>query len=210
MPSVRLLSAVCVVLLAACSSLDNPIIRTIAHATGQQPSPPTPEFNPKYRYLRVDVQGRIFYLTWAYLDQGVEVWYSPGREVLRLLNGRMEGSTGLLTEWRQVTLPALPHWTTLAKLPHYDWIRQRDIMPGYRYGIEDHLTLTPIAPVMDSHLQGLSPSTLFWFKEVDHDSADPLPVARYAVDLAHDRVVYGETCLSRSLCFSWQRWPVGH
>ncbi|WP_434782201.1 YjbF family lipoprotein [Ferrovum myxofaciens] len=210
MPSVRLLSAVCAVLLAACSSLDNPVIRTLAHATGQQPSSPPPEFNPKYRYLRIDVQGRVFYLTWAYLDQGVEVWYSPGREVLRLLNGRVEGSTGLLTEWRQVALPTLPPWTRLAKLPHYDWIRQRDVMPGYRYGIEDHLTLTPIAPVMDSHLQGLSPGSLLWFKEVDRNSADPLPVARYAVDLAHDRVVYGDTCLSRSLCFSWQRWPAGH
>jgi len=75
-----------------------------------------------------------------------------------------------------------------------------------------------------SALQGLDAQKLTWFEENSQPpqvagqlsfphfgSSATLPPARYAMDSrdGKEMVVYGEQCLSRELCFTWQRWPVG-
>lgn len=185
--------------------MDNPVLKTMSHAVpsfGEGGG--NPSLNPDFRYLRLVVDGRVVYLALGNNDHGVEVWYSSMREVLRLENGRIAGVTGTATEWRNVYIPDFPSWQSLEKSKKpYKWTRVRDVMPGYRYGIRDELVLHAIPAPRNSELMRLDPASLAWFEEDDVSRA--LPPARYAVD-SSGKAVYGETCLSPDLCFSWQSW----
>ena len=219
--------------LSGCSAASNAILQTLPYAYGRNPGVDNARLNPDFRYLRVTVSGRVALLALGYVDshsQGpIEVWYSAEREVLRLQNGRLVGAVGLTTEWRNVLLPELPSWAVAARADRgFRWTRTRDVMPGYRFGVKDALSLHVVATPTRSALQGLETQRLTWFEErVESGSvawlsgifgngvgADAvLPPARYAVDFqgGQETVVYGEHCLAAELCFTWQRWPVqGH
>ena len=161
----------------------------------------------------------------------IQVWYSAEREVLRFQNGRLVGATGLTTEWRTVSLPELPAWQALARAEApVRWVRTRDVMPGYRYGVRDALALRVTPAPSRSALQGLDPQALTWFEERFESAPGPdltLPPARYAVQIQKPHhpgaqgappllgeegtgvVVYGEQCVAPQTCFTWQRWPAG-
>lgn len=181
--------------------------------------------NPDFRYMRVVVDGRVVFLALGNEDKDangtIEVWYSAEREVLRFQNGRLVGAIGLSTEWRSVALPVLPSWKMLSRAENpTPWTRIRDVMPGYRFGVQDALVLRRIAAPGKSEMQGMDPGSLTWFEEqADAGTSlrdaslvfdQALPLARYAVDMRDGKeiVVYGEQCLAPELCFSWQRWPV--
>jgi len=219
-----------VVALSACSAGSNAILQTLPHAYGRNPGVDNARLNPNFRYLRVTIDGRVVLLALGNLDshpQGpIEVWYSAEREVLRLQHGRLVGAVGLTTEWRDVLLHELPSWSAAARANQAIlWTRTRDVMPGYRFGVKDVLSLRVVAEPMQSAVKGLDLRRLTWFEERAESgsvggfstffgnsaSADvPLPPALYAVDLhgGRETVVYGEQCLARDLCFTWQRWPV--
>jgi len=181
--------------------------------------------NPVFRYLRVTVARRTALLVLGYVEphpQGpIEVWYSAEREVIRLQDGRVVGAIGLTTEWRNVALANAPSWLTLNKAHSTArHVRVRDTMPGYKYGLKETLVLAAAPPPARSALRSLDPQSLSWFEETAEteptgstrggtSDEDRLPVARYAVapDGGNAQVVYGEQCLSRDLCFAWQRWP---
>ena len=227
---IRTLAAVLslVSVLFGCSSAGNAILQTLPYAYGRNPGVDNARLNPRFSYLRLTVGGHIALLALGYVDSDshgpIEVWYSAEREVLRLQNGRLVGAVGLTTEWRNVRFPALPSWSAVAHAGRaISWTRTRDVMPGYRFGVKDRLSLRVIAAPRDSALRGLDPERLTWFEERDlseprgglsgifGDADDaPLPPARYAVDFAggKETVVYGEQCLAADLCFTWQRWPV--
>jgi hypothetical protein len=216
--------------LTACSSSSNAILQTLPYAIGRDSKLANARLNQDFRYLRVSVKGRVVLLALGNVDghpQGpIEVWYSAEREVLRLQNGRLVGAVGLTTEWRDVFLPELPSWSALARGDQaFRWTRTRDVMPGYRYGVKDALSLRVVPEPKRSALQGLDSQRLTWFEELVESGpvaglsrifvgsavADAeLPPARYAVDLrdGQESVVYGEQCLAPELCFAWQRWPV--
>ena len=218
------------VALSGCSAGGNAILKTLPYAYGRNPPVDNARLNPNFHYLRVAVRGHVALLALGNVDsypQGpVEVWYSAEREVLRLQNGRLVGAVGLTTEWRNVTLPELPSWSAVAHADRaYRWTRTRDVMPGYQYGVKDHLLLRVIEAPQRSALQGLDPRRLTWFQERGESGSVAglsgivgngggagavLPPARYAVDFRGDQetVVYGEQCLAADLCFTWQRWPV--
>jgi len=200
------------------------MVQTLQDAVQSQRGVPDARLNPAFRYLRVTIDGRVAFLALGSEDkhpQGpVEVWFSGQREVVRLQNGRIVGVAGLTTEWRNVVLPEMPSWSAVAvaKQP-VQWVRMRDVMPGYRFGVRDELSLRPILVPQKSALQGVDPKSFSWFEEqVRSDSRStifaslasemPLPPARYAVDLRDGKevVVYGEQCLAAELCFTWQRW----
>lgn len=181
--------------------------------------------NPNFSYLRVVVGGRVVYLALGYEDSDphgyAEVWYSAEREVLRFQNGRLIGATGLPVEWRSVSLPALPSWSALSRAEQpFRWVRTRDVMPGYSFGVRDALVVRSISPPGQNELQGVDSKSLTWFEEQTGPETftgcsgcfpdKSLPPARYAVDFrgGKDAVVYGEQCLAPDLCFTWQRWPV--
>jgi hypothetical protein len=215
--------------LSGCSASSNAILQTLPYAYRRNPGVDSARLNPNFRYLRVTIGGRVALLALGNVDshpQGpIEVWYSAEREVLRLQHGRLVGAVGLTTEWRDVSLPELPSWSVAARANQaYLWIRTRDVMPGYRFGVKDALSLRVVSEPKRSALQGLDPQRLTWFEERaesgsvaglsavfgNSSTVDiPLPPARYAVDLQGGRetVVYGEQCLAPELCFTWQRWP---
>jgi hypothetical protein len=144
----------------------------------------------------------------------VEVWIGAGGEVLRLQNGRVQGVSGLPVEWRQVSLPLFPSWSTIAaaNAPH-EWTRVRDVMPGYRSTLKDGLIVRPIEVPGRTRIQGYEPATLRWFEErplARHSPDSDLPPARYAVEYegGKETVVYAEQCLSQEVCLTWQHWYV--
>ena len=216
--------------LCACAPATTAILQTLPHAYGGSASVDRARLNPNFRYLRLTIDGRVVLLAQGNVDnhpQGpIEVWYSAEREVLRFQNGHLVGAVGLTTEWREVALSNLPLWTAAARGGEsFRWTRTRDIMPGYRFGVKDDLTLRVVPPPARSALKDLDSQRLTWFEERveaapvawlarvlggGSDTNLPLPPARYAVDLRDggETVVYGEQCLAPKLCFTWQRWPV--
>jgi hypothetical protein len=211
------LSIACLgLLLTACTSSGSAIWDSMR--AGVRPAPPVDQstLSRDVSYLRLLVDGREVYLALGYVDDqprgAVEVWYSAGREVLRLQGGRVVGTAGLLTEWRQVVLPELPAWR--AMVGGHRWTRGRDVMPGYRMGVTDTLDVRGIPAPPDVKLTGFEGVALVWFEErAETMPADPalrLPPARYAVyvdEAGTETVVYGEQCIAADLCFTWQLWP---
>lgn len=217
--------------LSACTPGMDAIVETVRSAVQGPPSSDSARLNPKVRYLRVTISGRVVFLALGFVDshpQGpIEVWYSAEREVLRLQNGRLVGAVGLTTEWRNVALPELlPSWSAVARAQQpVQWVRMRDVMPGYRFGVRDALVLGVIPPPQKNALQDLDPQSLTWFEEriqSEHRAEygtkfltaltgdKILPPTRYAVALRDGRetVVYGEPCVAPDLCFTWQQWTV--
>ncbi len=209
--------------LAGCAGSTTAVFDSLKYAVQRNSDLASVKLNPDFRYLRASIQGRTVLLVLGYVDQHplgpVEVWYSAEREVLRLQNGRIVGATGLTTEWRNVQLSDSPRWASILAAAFHSIKRVRDIMPGYSYGVEDTLVARPSSPPARSSLIDVDPSSLAWFEETiarTHRTGRPGPafdsdaVSRFAVriDGTQETVVYGEQCLSKEVCFAWQRWPV--
>ncbi len=159
-----------VAVLSACSASSNAILQTLPYAYGRNRGVDSARLNPNFRYLRVTIGGRVVLLALGNKDADsrgpVEVWYSAEREVLRLQHGRVVGAVGLTTEWRDVLLPALPSWSALARGDKaFRWTRTRDVMPGYRFGVKDTLSLRVVEEPKRGELQGLDSQRLTWFEE---------------------------------------------
>lgn len=169
----------------------------------------TPALNPGFRYLRVRVDKRTAYFALGYIDPhpdgSTEVWYSGEREVLRLRHGRVVGAVGMATEWLGVRLNAAPALS--ADLAPTVYSRERDVGPGYRYGIREQIQSRRIQAPARTALLGQAADSLVWVEESIKWGSD-LPPSRYALrqDAGKWQVVYSETCLAPDLCFSWQRW----
>ena len=214
----RVLTALSAALLAGCASTD-PVMQTLQAVFQRDAGVEGAKLNPDFRYLRVTIAGRTALLVLGYEEKDprgpIEVWYSAEREVLKLQQGRVIGVIGTTTEWRNVRLPELPAWSALAResAPRR-WVRTRDVMPGYRYGLREALLVGPAPTPERSALRDLDARSLAWFEErleTPIPGEKALPPARYAVRIAggKETVVYGEQCLAPELCFTWQRWPAG-
>ena len=206
-------------LLAGCSPGMGAAVESLRTMIAR-PAAAAPELDPNFAYLRIRRAGHVGYLWRGSMepsaDGPIEVYYSTPGEVIRIQNGRIVGALGLTTEWRQVAVNA-PGWRSAAAADRpVSYVRTRDVMPGYRSGVRDELTLRRVPPPANTALHGLDPSTLTWFEESARGArgirayldSDALPPARYAVriDDREETVVYSEQCLAPDLCFSWQRW----
>ena len=166
------------------------------------------DLNPNYRYLRVQVEGHPIFMALGYVDQvpsgPVEVWYSADHNLIRLQNGRLVGAvvkSGV--SWLSVSFDHLPRWDAISNQAVFE--RSRDVSPGYRYGIRETMLIRRIASPADTNLQRVPAASLSWFEESVEGGKDSRP-SRYALN--HEgRVIYGEQCLSREFCLSWQDWP---
>ncbi len=191
--------------IAGCSISSNAFLQTLKQFTSRDSSSADSfKTDPRYRYLRVTHEGGVSIVVLGALENSprgqVEVYYSADGALLRLQNGRLVGSTGLLPEWRSVNLPELPSWSSLAaEGKPLQWERVRDVMPGYRYGIQDKLVLSQVPTPRSTGLIGVDPQKLSWFEERTE--------ASYAT--LGETVVYGEQCVSARNCLKWQRWPAG-
>ena len=206
-----LAAAASLLALAACTSGMTAALESARHVFRPPPSPP-PNLDPNFSYLRItrgSHTGHMWRGSVEKAPQGtIEVYYSGAGEILRLLDGRLVGALGLVTEWRQVSTAA-PDWRTLAKDGQaVSYVRTRDVMPGYRSGVRDAITVRPVAPPQRrTALQVLDPASLAWFEE-RVTPAGRLPPALYAVDVKDGtpNVVYAEQCVAADYCFTWQRW----
>ena len=182
--------------------------------------------DPRYRYLRVEVEGRpAALLVLGYVDPhpggDIEVWYSAKREVIKTQNGRIVGTFGLEVDWRSVRFaPAPPAWSKLAPQGsqyqyQYQYQRLRDEMPGHRYAVTEQLALQPWQGTPPLVLPAALPAALArgygWFRESTLSStAQVLPPAWFAlgVYLGQTSVVYSEQCLALHFCLKLLRWPL--
>jgi len=175
------------------------------------------------------VDGRVILLALGYVDADpggeIEVWYSADREVIRLQNGRVVGAVGFSPEWRAVAMRGTPAWARMTNTNEsVVWERVRDIMPGYRSGIVDKIVTRRIASANRAALVGLEPDELMWFEDVRlaeangfagiilpvaHDDDLALPPAQIGLVVGGNgtTAIYGEQCLSRKFCLTWQSWP---
>jgi hypothetical protein len=170
--------------------------------------------NPNLRYLRVTVKNQSIFMVLGYTEKNsvgdIEVWYSSTGEVIRLQNGRIIGTIGLETDWLNVIHLSLPSWNSLANNPKALYQRQRDQMPGYRFGIVESVSIYPTPPPTNSKIVNTLANQFRWYEEVTLNTDNKLPSARYAVQNRDGelRIAYGEQCLTENFCLSWQLWPV--
>ena len=214
MVSARVLWGAIFLGLAACGH--TPVTRTISETFFDSPGVGAIALNPSYRYLRVSADGREALMVLGYVDPqplgDVETWYSASGEVLKLQNGRITSTSGLKPDWREVRYSELPSWSSLVGMSAARFKRERDEMPGHRFGIQEVVEISSVQPPADARLSGLSAATLRWFEERVVASPKPEPSARYGLSSRNDGtqpvVVYGEQCLRPDFCIAWQVWPV--
>ena len=198
--------------LTACGH--TPVTRTVLDAVGSGRTVDQIQPNPSLRYLRVTVDGRTLLMVLGYVDPAdggpIETWYSSAGEVIRIQGGRIVSTSGLSVDWRAVRYSDLPSWKQMLSLASAQFSRQRDEMPGYRFGISQQLDLRPIQAPDKSSLVGLAATDLRWFEESLRDQPSSLRSSRYGLRVSNGEpsVVYAQHCLSRDLCLSWQTWPV--
>ncbi len=199
---------------AACTS-GNIGLSTISEITDNgEAAVDSRTLDPSLEYLRVVTQGRVILLVLGYVDRdpqgNVESWYSAKGEVIKLQRGRIVGTVGLATDWRAVRLPSIPRWAELP-VDGFDYTRERDEMPGYRFGIRDRVRVRQTKAPDDSTLKKITPESLMWFEEIVIEplaAPDNRP-SRFAVQpmLDGDTVIYAEQCITPDLCIAWQKWP---
>jgi hypothetical protein len=174
----------------------------------------TTPLNPSLTYLRVSVYGQTGLLVLGYTDDHpmgpITVWYSSDGEVLRIQNGYVVGITGTPTEWRQVSFAAMPQRPS-EEAAVTKVIRSRDVMPGYKFGVTDQLTVRRLpTPPLSNYVNNPNVATtdkLEWF-EAKEDSGKISP-NRFAIANINGvpTAVYGEQCFSKEFCMTWQAWP---
>jgi len=201
----RALALVCFLACAGCSTFETPATNAMTASIGIAISPgksvDDAPLAPGIGYLRVTLDGAVALFALGFVDHdangAIEVYYGPGREVLRLQNGRLLGIDGVAISWKSVSVSSNPGWSE--KDPTIN--RRRDIAPGERYDLNDQITVVR-SPPAPGHLSGLDPAALSWFDDV----TDDLPRAHVALDGA-GTPVYGEQCLDQVHCLTWQLWP---
>jgi hypothetical protein len=141
-----------------------------------------------------------------------EHWYSATGELLVLRDGRFHTVFGMPTEWR-ANRSAPPAWSSFeAQASTQHWVRTRDEMPNYRYGLQDHVASTALAepPKLEAKALELSPPKgpqVLWVQDqVKSTKANGTPwtyTQRFALE--NKQVVYSEQCISPTLCFRFRK-----
>jgi hypothetical protein len=198
-------------LLTGCASGFDAAASTISQAWSARKSLPSPrELNPDFQYLWVQANGVQAYLALGGIEphpQGpIEVWFSARSEILRLQNGRIVGTTGMPVNWSNVTL----RFDSQGK----SYTRQRDETPGYRFNLQDSFVVQESRAVPASVMERFqsmqakgakAPAPVIWREDITQG------VPSIRVGLAVNAqgqppvAVYGEECLSKAFCITWQR-----
>lgn len=132
-------------------------------------------------------------------------WYSPNNVNLELCEGQLCGSSGSTQAWRDVVIQNLPNIDQLLAGKTIDWHRTYIAMPDYRW-TDQSLRTEPESNPEPKHLQQLQRGDLRWFKTYLIHNPDKLPNTLLGIDPKSHEVVYSDTCLSATYCFSWQTW----
>jgi hypothetical protein len=208
----RLYLVLAVLLLGGCGH--TPITRTVFDALPWLGKPiDNLKLDANLRYLRVTVDARVSLMVLGYIEPDpagpIETWYSQEGEVIRLQNGRIAATSGLTTDWRAVRNYSLPGWKDMVERQTIVYRRERDEMPGYRFGIKESISLYPVNVPSSAKLVNLPTNALRWYEETVVGQPAGLPSARFGLQVKDGapRVVYSEQCLAQDLCLTWQTWP---
>jgi hypothetical protein len=163
-----------------------------------------------FEYLLIEIDGRKTAMALGNREQVMDAgrvmvherWYSGHREMIHMVDGRIQTALGLTVEWRgQRSAP--PPWSALtgSELP-ISWRRELDVMPGYRFGQIDQVQSQTSSPPRGAPTM---PVDTQWFSDTVRS---PQPVGRDWVFVQHfalqqGRVVYSEQCLSPEVCFKF-------
>ena len=195
-------------LLCACQG-GSPVFDTAASAWS--PAERNPQFVAKFEYLQVELDGRQAYMALGRREViGADVrefWYSGQREMLQLLNGRIEQVFGMTREVRQVS-EARPDWLhVLTQTQPVAWQRHLDLMPGYRYGVAEGVTTAKAQ--RPRHAPDDVPPSAQWLSENVQRQEPHGQVSTYSqwFALHEGRVVYSEQCVAADMCFKLK--PLG-
>jgi len=188
------------------------------------------ELNPRYRYLKVDVNNLPALLVLGYeenLSNGVvSTWYSAYKDVIQIQNGRLVNTQGLELNWTDVSLSNALPLVSVAMLspdmlskknPALRFQRIRTVMPGYRANIEEIVQIQLLEDVPSEApkilRQGNEAQSIRWVQEtvvmqtnVRTPYLDPVR-AIYAINTKTSQVIYGRQCLAAQFCVSWLHWP---
>jgi hypothetical protein len=201
----------CVVFLSGCANNNALFLKAAKTAIGKLKPSETVVLDPAYHYMRVTVGKQHVYLVLASRDptpQGLlDTWYSGEGEVIKLMAGRIVSTYGLPTDWRAVRTATIPSWKSVLKSSRV-YSRQRDVMPGYHYGLEDRITMQAIMPPKRTSLINKRTNQLVWFEEktATQYKGEKIPTAIYAIDFSNhkERVVYSVQCLNSKLCLAFE------
>jgi hypothetical protein len=130
-----------------------------------------------------------------------EYWYSGQREMLELVDGRIVSVMGMTSEWRQSNTTA-PSWDFIASSNSpSSWVRNRDLMPGYRFGFKDRVTTRRIDAPKKSNEYSQNAS---WFQDVieSKNSDGSLWEYKQLFSLEDGKITYSEQCIASDLCLS--------
>jgi len=140
--------------IGGCNSVPSAGFQTLIAAAGLRHGP-TPQFAPGIAYLRADWGAGEAYLVLGDVDASAhgatQVFYSSGRQVLRLQQGRVAGSFGLPVDWPAVAWTGLPVSWRVADAGAVRYVRTRDQSPSQRMGVREAITLkrTPAPARLD-------------------------------------------------------------
>lgn len=215
---------VLVLLMQGCQST-NPMLDTFSRVF---PAPVQfANLAPGFEYLWVSVDGKASVMALGAREtRGTaehEHWYTGQGEMLYLVNGRVHQALGFTQELRQQT-GAPPAWDSFAAQlmpmnmkdqvsapPHATkdvvWTRQLDVMPGYRFGVQETVVSRTVAEPA-RWPEGVPAHAQWVADEVQGKKTNGLPwvyAQRFA--LVNNRVVYSEQCLAPAVCLKLR--PLG-
>ena len=212
------------VMVAACShdgaaTLDSARYVANAFKPGGGADPLPTRLDPRYRYLRVQSgEGAPSLLVLGYVDPHplgpIEVWYSAAGEVLKLQNGRVVATQGLLTDWPSVRFERAPTPWEQVGPQGSTYLRLRDETPSYRYGVRQTVAIRPFtqAPTLQGRAP-LAPQLMAqyrWYQESVQSSDGGASVSWFALGMHRGvkTIVFSEQCIGPHLCLHIQPWPV--
>ena len=192
--------------LTACKSTD-----PSWHALKSLLSKPEPKFNPSFEYIDVELDGRKSRLALGYREfvhgRPLEHWYSGAGEMLEMFDGRVNKALGMTLEIRR-NKSRPPAWDSFDDARQTQvWTREIDIMPGYRFGVEDEITTVKLSkenlPVQKSKY----PKDAIWFQEqvITKDIQGKTQKFQQLFAVFNNRVIYSEQCLHENMCMIFQR-----
>lgn len=164
---------------------------------------------PAYDYLLLEFNGRQAQMALGYRAKKngllVEHWYAGG-EMLEMRDGRIHKVFGMTHEIRRNTGNP-PSWEALAlSTQAISWSRQLDLMPGYRFDVQETVSSRKLSPLEALHLPDGLNDKLVWVRDdVQSQDAQGQPwnyVQLFA--LLNGRVVYSEQCINEKLCMHFR------
>ena len=211
--ALKIILGLCLVIITGCAGSTQAIIGSLKLALPNNDVTLNPALlRNDYRYLRVTVKGGgAALLVLGYQDktsgsnhQLTEVWYSADLEVLRLTAGRLAGLTGTQVQWKNIEYVKTPIWDRLD--PNITFMQNGTVVSDVSKTFSKSLYTQKIEIPKQTRLLGKDPQKLIWYG--DFDVHANFPTAVYALSSTRDglKPVYGEQCLSKEFCITWQYW----